>query len=127
MNSKTTNDKPRTSEIWMCWLESKDGSVQSGYRPVYIASNDMNNRYSTTLNVIPITSKRKKALPVHVELERYAEYGLTAQSTMLVEQIMTVSTENLHKKVGRIMDLETLHKIGEALSVQIPVYVLHVA
>jgi len=127
MNSKTTNDSPRTAEIWMCWLENKDGSIQSGYRPVYIASNDMNNRYSTTLNVIPITSKRKKPLPVHVELDRYQEYGLSIQSTMLVEQIMTVSADKLHKRVGRIMDLETLRKISDALAVQIPVFVSNAA
>lgn len=123
MNNRITQsitDKPHCTEIWMCWLENKDGSVQSGYRPVYIASNDMNNKYSTTLNVIPITSKKKKPLPIHVDLDSYQEYGLCSQSTMLVEQIMTVSVSALHKRIGKIADGETLRKISAALAIQIP-------
>ena len=56
------NVHPRFGEIWMCNLTNKDGSVQSGYRPVFILSNDKNNTYSTTLNVIPITSKMNKRI-----------------------------------------------------------------
>lgn len=61
--------RPRFGEVWMCHLTDKGGSVQSGYRPVFILSNNQNNTYSSTLNVIPITSKmNKRKLPVHVEL-----------------------------------------------------------
>lgn len=113
---------PRCGEIWMCNLITKDGSIQSGYRPVFILSNDKNNTYSTTLNVIPITSKmNKKKLPVHVELWDYQKYGLKAPSTMLVEQIMTISFDHLDKCVGKIKDVKTLEYISRAIAVQFPV------
>ena len=113
---------PRCGEIWMCNLITKDGSIQSGYRPVFILSNDKNNTYSTTLNVIPITSKmNKRKLPVHVELWDYQKYGLKAPSTMLVEQIMTISFNHLDKCVGKIKDVKTLEYISRAIAVQFPV------
>ena len=92
LNKTNLNKRPHCGEIWMCYLTSKDGSVQSGYRPVFILSNDKNNTYSTTLNIIPLTSKmNKRKLPVHVELWSYQQYGLKTPSTLLVEQITTIT------------------------------------
>ena len=114
--------RPHCGEIWMCNLTSKKGSIQNGYRPVFILSNDKNNTYSTTMNVIPITSKmNKKKLPVHVELWKYHKYGLNVLSTMLVEQIMTISFEDLDKCIGKVNDVETLENISRAMAIQFPV------
>ncbi len=113
---------PHFGEIWMCNLTNKDGSIQNGYRPVFILSNDKNNTYSTTLNIIPITSKmNKKRLPVHVELWSYQCYGLKTPSTMLVEQIMTISIDYLDKCIGKVSDSKTLNSISKAMLVQFPV------
>ena len=115
-------NRPRCGEIWMCNLTSKDGSIQCGYRPVFILSNNKNNTYSTTLNVIPITSKiNKKRLPVHVNLWDFQRYGLKSPSVMLVEQIMTVSVDNLDRCIGMVDDSEILNDITKAMFVQFPV------
>lgn len=118
------NVRPHCGEIWMCYLTSKDGSIQSGYRPVFILSNDKNNTYSTTLNIIPLTSKmNKRKLPVHVELWSYQQYGLEKPSTLLVEQISTITIECLDRCIGKVSDRETLCNISNAISVQFPVLV----
>ena len=115
-------ERPRTNEIWMCNLSKQEGSIQCGYRPVFILSNNKNNTYSTTLNVIPITSRQsKKNLPVHVKLNQYKEYGLSVPSTMLVEQIMTVTLDNMDKKIGSVSDDDTLRHISDAIAIQFPV------
>lgn len=120
--NNNTDSRPRCGEIWMCNLSTKGGSVQNGYRPVFILSNDKNNTYSTTLNIIPITTKmNKRKLPVHVELWEYEKYGLKAPSTMLIEQIMTINVENLDRKIGQVADSETLNDIGNAIKVQFPI------
>lgn len=117
-----TETRPRCGEIWMCNLIAKDGSIQSGYRPVFILSNNKNNTYSTTLNIIPITTKmNKRRLPVHVELWSYRQYGLKSPSTMLIEQIMTISIEHLDKCIGVVGDSETLGNIRNAIAVQFPI------
>lgn len=118
----TITERPKCGEIWMCKLEKKEGSIQSGYRPVFVISNDKNNTYSTTLNIIPITSRQsKKNLPVHVKLYSYKDYGLSVPSTMLVEQIMTINLEDMDKKLGAISDNETLKHISDAIAIQFPV------
>lgn len=118
-----SNEKPRCGEIWLCYLNS-EGSVQGGYRPVFILSNNKNNTYSTTLNVIPITSRmNKRRLPVHVELWNHLEYGLNAPSTLLVEQIQTVNMKQLDKCIGKIADSEILLRITNAIYVQFPILI----
>lgn len=114
---------PKCGEIWMCNLSTtKEGSVQGGYRPVFILSNDKNNTYSTTLNIIPITSKmNKRKLPVHVELWSYKQYGLTSPSTMLIEQIMTIPAAFLDKCIGKVADNKTLSDISNAMAIQFPI------
>lgn len=113
---------PHFREIWMCNLVNSDGSIQTGYRPVFILSNDMNNTHSTTLNIIPITSKMsKRKLPVHVELWSYRKYGSKTPSTMLVEQVMTISIEHLDRCIGAVNDNKTLADISRAMAIQFPV------
>lgn len=122
INSGFDLNHPKCGEIWMCNLSEKSGSVQNGYRPVFILSNNKNNLYSPTLNVIPITSKlRKRKLPVHVELLDHRQYGLQVPSIMLIEQIMTISKHLLDYRVGEIMDQKTLNDICCAIGIQFPI------
>ena len=114
--------RPKCGEIWMCNLTTKEGSIQSGYRPVFILSNNKNNTYSPTLNIIPITSKmNKRKLPVHVELWKYQEYGLKTPSTLLIEQIMTVPVDFLDICIGEISDSKILNNICKAMEIQFPI------
>lgn len=111
----------KSSEIWMARLYG-DGSIQNGYRPVFVISNNKNNQHSTVVNVIPLTTKmNKKNLPCHVELTDYKRYGLTAPSTILVEQTTTIQKENLKYYIGEISDQEILAKICDAMKSQFPV------
>lgn len=113
---------PRCGEIWMCNLEDRNGSIQRGYRPVYVLSNNINNSSSPTLNIIPLTSRmNKRKLPVHVELWDYSKFGLKAPSVMMVEQVMTITADALSKRIGVIEDVDTIRKIRDALIIQFPI------
>lgn len=117
--------KPHFGEIWMCHLADRSGSVQSGYRPVFVVSNDKNNTYSNTFNIIPITSKfNKRNLPVHVVLLDYWAYGLREPSTMMIEQTTTVEINSLDRKIGKIIDKSVLIEISRAMIIQFPVFSL---
>lgn len=121
-NPTIEKSRPKCGEIWMCNLSESEGSVQSGYRPVFIVSNDKNNTYSPTINIIPITTKmNKRKLPVHVELWNYQRYGLKAPSTLMVEQTTTVALSSLDKYIGKILDKNVLGDISRAMRVQFPV------
>lgn len=92
-------------------------SVQAGYRPVIICSNNLANRYSNVLTVIPLTGSKKKHLPTHVYLK---DCGTTKKiSIALAEQILFVSKSKLHKKIGTIKGTIYEEQIKKAITVQL--------
>lgn len=91
-------DNIKRGSIFMADLGNRNGSVQAGVRPVVVISNNLNNRFSPTINVLPITSKIKNNIPVHVEIGRVE--GLNQPSTILTEQVLTVNKTQLINFVG---------------------------
>lgn len=81
-------------DVYLADLGDGAGSEISGIRPVIIVSNHINNRYSPTVNIIPITSQITKAkLPTHVELGLLINPN--RESVALAEQIKTISKQRL--------------------------------
>lgn len=76
------------------------GSVQMYARPAVVLQNDTGNHFSPTTIVAFITGKEKRRdLPVHVLLENY---NLPKRSTVLLEQIATVSKTDITSKIGSL-------------------------
>lgn len=72
------------------------GSEQIPGRPGVIVSCDENNRHSETVQVAYCTTQPKADLPTHVEI-----LSANRPSTVLCEQINTVSVERLGSYIGR--------------------------
>ena len=123
-NLDSVCQEPKFLKIWMADLGERSGSLQSGRRPVLIVSNDKNNRYSSVLNVIPMTTKmNKRNLPCHVEIHDYERFGLNAPSTIMVEQLTVVDKKDLMFRIGKINDDRILMEICDAMAVQFPVLI----
>ena len=81
-----------------------DGSVQSGYRPGIVIQNNLGNKYSPTLIVMPLTSKIKNLnQATHLLIKCNKENGLKVDSILLAEQIATIDKRKV-KKIGHIND-----------------------
>lgn len=94
--------------------------VQSGVRPAVVVSNDRANRYSYAITVLPLTTKQKKPhLPTHVLIPRNPHFGLTKNSMVLAEQLMTVDKRQLQKRIGRVYDQDIMEEITKAMQIQI--------
>lgn len=86
-------------------------SIQSGYRPYLIISNNIGNKYSPTLLVIPLTTQIKNIdQPTHTLIISDGENGLKVDSMLLAEQTTTISKIK-SRKIGRITDRETQKEI----------------
>ena len=72
-------------DLWMADIpEGSKGHVQYGFRPVLVVSNDMANKYSPVITVVPLTSQlTKRQLPTHVLLQ---DNGLEKSSLALCEK-----------------------------------------
>ncbi len=89
------------------------GSEQHAGRPAVVISNDENNRHSETVEVVFCTTKPKTKLPTHVET-----FSTPQVSTVLCEQITSVSTDRLENYIGTCND-EEMEKIDLALQISI--------
>lgn len=98
---------------------SEGSSIQGGYRPVIVVSNDKNNAYSNVITVVPLTSKIKKTfLPTHVTI---SGFGLKKESQAQAEQIRQIDKRELSDKnyIGHIKDVAIMNQIIEAVVCQI--------
>ena len=78
-------------------------SEQGGIRPVIVIQNDIGNKYSPTLIVLPITSEIKKEnMPTHCILHRSIKNGLKVDSMVLAEQIRVIDKSRLKTKIGHL-------------------------
>lgn len=94
----------------------KNSSVQRGYRPAILISNEENNFFSPTVQVLPLTAEEKKNLPVHVRLDGF---GLDRPSIVLCEQIQTVPKRAIRHYISHINDPETQALINNGLAIQL--------
>lgn len=106
----------KRGDIYFADLSPVVGSEQGGVRPVLIVQNDVGNKYSPTIIAAAITSQINKAkLPTHIEISA-AEYGLTKDSVILLEQIRTIDKRRLKDKIGRLDD-DLMSTVNEAISI----------
>ncbi|MBE7897178.1 type II toxin-antitoxin system PemK/MazF family toxin [Paenibacillus polymyxa] len=85
-------------DVWMADLGKPEGSVQAGVRPVMVISNNIGNRFSPVVVVVPITAQIQKAkLPTHV-LMRKEDCGIDRDSVVQFEQHITILKDKLSVK-----------------------------
>ena len=89
------------------------GSEQGGTRPVLIIQNDKGNIHSPTVIAAAITSQNKRGLPTHIELKDEC-YGLSKNSTIMLEQVRTIDKTRLRDKLGHL-DKEVMEKVDKAI------------
>lgn len=95
-------------------------SIQSGMRPAIIASNDIGNKYSPTVNVIPLTTskiKMDKPYPMHVIIPAC---GGIRKSVALVEQMRPVAKTRVSPRPVATITNETKEQLGKAMRSQFP-------
>ena len=108
----------KKGDLYFADLSPVTGSEQGGIRPVLVVQNDVGNKYSPTIIVAAVTSRRNKAdLPTHVEIEADGN-GLSKNSVILLEQLRTIDKRRLKERIGTI-DRNRLPEVNEALSVSL--------
>ncbi|MBI5329078.1 MAG: type II toxin-antitoxin system PemK/MazF family toxin [Betaproteobacteria bacterium] len=84
----------KRGEIFFADLSPTVGSETNKRRPVLIVSNDANNRASSTVTVLPVTSNVSKVYPFEVALSS-GESGLPKDSKVQAQQIRTIAKERI--------------------------------
>lgn len=92
---------------------SYSGSEQHSDRPAVVVSNDKNNENSNVVEVVYMTTQPKTGLPTHVTVRSTGR-----PSTVLCEQVYSVSTERIGTYIGECSDKE-MENIDIALMISL--------
>jgi len=93
-------------EIWMIDWNPGRGSEQTGYRPSLIIQSNAgsaNPQYGNVI-VVTISTKSSSSVPFHILVKKNQGNGLTSDSYIKCEQIMTISKQRLVKKLGFLQE-----------------------
>lgn len=111
-------DFPRLGAIYDVELDPVVGSETGKRRPALVVSNDVNNEYSDTVTVLPITGQpAAKRYPFEVLLPRGVG-GLTRDSRVKANQIRTVDKTRLVRFRGHL-DPQYLPQVQNALKIHL--------
>lgn len=91
----------RRGEVFLVNLDPVVGSEVGKTRPAVVLQNDLANRSSPTVTVIPISSSVERVFPFQVRIPA-GEAGLDRESKALCEQIRTLSRSRLRERLGQL-------------------------
>ena len=106
----------RRGQLVMVNFDERPGSCQRGIRPAVVIQNNMGNRHSTTTSVIPITSKSKRDLPVHIKLNN--DYDLAMKGNIIMAEQLTVVDKSQIIDYGETLRIEDIREIEQAMLIQ---------
>lgn len=109
---------PRRGEIYLVQFDPARGHEIKKTRPALIIQNNIGNQFSSVMIVAAISSKISiPPYPVEVIVET-GKSGLSARSTVRLDQIRSVDKEQLVKRVGQLEQL-TMNRVDEAIKVSL--------
>lgn len=108
----------RRHDILMVDFGENKGSVQNGKRPAVVIQNDRGNKNSTTTIVVPITKTINNKMPTHCTLYKEEYTCLKYDSTILAEQVLTISEEQILDNMGSLNEKDII-KLNKILAISI--------
>ena len=103
----------KRGEIYWVSLDPIIGSETGKTRPALVIQNDLANRSSPTVTVIPITSRFDRVYPFQVRIPA-GEGGLAREGKALCEQVRTISRQRLGERIGEL-SAQRLREVRVAL------------
>ena len=113
MSQENTRNIRRGDVYYIFKAGDAPGCEQHAGRPAVVVSNDLNNRHSSVVEVVYLTTKDKRPLPTHVTI-----HATQTKALVLCEQINSVSVTRLGNFVGRCSE-EEMQRIDNALAVSL--------
>ena len=101
-------------------IQHEDSSIQAGIRPAIIVQNNIGNKFSPTVIVVPLTSVIKNEnQPTHVIIPK--SVGLEKTSMVLAEQFVTINKFDIRSELKCVLPEYIMKKVDTALSVSLAI------
>lgn len=109
----------KRGEIHMVNFEPAKGSEIKKIRPAIIVSNDLCNKYSETITVVPLSSKVDKVYPFELLLKK-GEGGLPLDSKAKANQIRAIDKSRVVKLLGAL-PAGAMEKVETAIKIHLAI------
>ena len=107
--------------VYLAALDPVVGSEISKTRPVVVVSNEKNNEFSSTVTILPITSKNiQKTYPFEVFLSK-GTGDLPKNSKAKADQIRTLDKSRIVKFIGEL-EKEEMDLIDKAILIHLDLF-----
>ncbi|MFO7816345.1 MAG: type II toxin-antitoxin system PemK/MazF family toxin [Thermodesulfobacteriota bacterium] len=111
----------RRGQCYLAALDPAAGSEIAKTRPVLAISNNLNNKYSGTVTILPITSKRTDRIyPFEVFLPG-GTANLPKDSKIKADQIRTLDKNRLIKYLGEVENV-LMQQINKAAKIHLSLF-----
>lgn len=106
-------------EIYWMNIKCNAEHINNGTRPVLVVSNDLCNKHSPVVHVVPLTTAHKRPFPLHVECMINGR-----KNTILCESIFPINSTDLenYEFICKLPD-EIMKKVSNALMTQLGIEV----
>jgi mRNA interferase MazF len=106
--------------VYLAALDPVVGREIAKTRPVVVVSNDVNNEFSGTVTVLPVTSKNvQDAYPFEVLLAK-GTGSLPKNSKVKADQIRTLDKSRLIKVIGKL-EKKAIDQIEKAIKIHLAI------
>ena len=111
-NVKNATRDIKIGDVYMVFFDG-EGSEQRGYRPGLVIQNNVGNKFSPNVIILPMTSViKKQSQPTHVTIYASSS-GLEKDSVVLCENPKCLSKAKIDKYVTTLSD-ECMGLVAEA-------------
>lgn len=108
----------KIGQIYWVDLGPHDEHIQGGWHPAVIVQNNVGNKFSPTISVVPITSSKKSKLPTHVMIKG-GNFGLTRDSFIQCEGQRPINKSRIGSYIGEL-DRCTMQKVAKGCLINTP-------
>lgn len=113
--------KLRTGDVVWIRIDNAIGCQQNGSRYGVVISNNIGNKFSPTVEILPGTTQRNDSKqPTHAKFLAGEVEGLKRDTVFEAESIWTVNKFQIKRVVGRLTN-DQMKRIAEAIVYQIPI------
>ena len=109
-------DNIKFGEVYSVLFEPNNMHKISGWHPCIVISNNVGNKFSPNVHIIPVTTKNK-GLPTHVKLT--VEDGYKSECYAQCESSFPISKELLQYRLFTLPE-EKMIEIGKAFAISTP-------
>ena len=109
-------DNIKFGEVYTVLFEPNEMHKMSGWHPCIVISNDIGNKFSPNIHIIPVTTKNK-GLPTHVKLT--VEDGFKSECYAQCESSFPIPKQLLQYRLFTLPK-EKMVEIGKAFMISTP-------